>query len=491
MTLEILLELLALIVPLFHLTGLALAAHAILSARTSSGAIAWALSLVFIPYFAILPYLVFGRSRFHGYIEARRTGDRRIDHFAKSLVSTLLPARADLCPATGRIGVLEQFTVLPFTRGNRGHLLVDGTATFDAIFAAIDEARHYLLIQFFIVRDDALGRELQRRLIARAKAGIKVYFLYDEIGCFWLPRKYWTTLRAHGVRAEPFNTRRGWWNPFQINFRNHRKIVVSDGREAYVGGHNVGIEYLGQAKRFGHWRDTHVELTGPAVAAVQLSFLEDWHWATRELLELSPPISSPVSPHPPSAALPVSHGGASNVLVIPSGPADDVNTAPLMFLTLISAARHRLWITSPYFVPDETVYDALQLAALRGVDVRIMLPAKPDHVLVYLSSFTYLESAENVGVKFYRYEAGFLHQKVILVDDDLAAVGTANLDNRSLRLNFELTVLFADRAFAAELSAMLEKDFAQCRRATLGDLRRRGLPFRVAVRLARLFSPIQ
>jgi cardiolipin synthase len=437
------------------------------------------LSLVFFPYVAVILYLVFGRKRFHGYVEARRTGDRRIDHFAQALATALTPARATLCPAAEAVAVLEQFTVLPFTRGNRGRLLVDGAETFDAIFAAIDAAQRYLLVQFFIVRDDALGRELQRRLIARAKAGVMVYFLYDEIGCFWLPRKYASILRANGVRAERFNTRRGWWNPFQINFRNHRKIVVADGRAAYVGGHNVGVEYLGQSARFGHWRDTHVEVIGPAVAGVQLSFVEDWHWATGELLEL------------PMAAMSPPADSCSDVLVLASGPADDVNTAPLMFLALISAARRRLWITSPYFVPDETVYDALQLAALRGVDVRIMLPAKPDHVLVYLSSFSYLESAENVGVKFYRYRAGFLHQKVVLVDEDLAAVGTANLDNRSLRLNFELTVLFADRVFAGDLARMLEKDFENCQRATPGDLKRRGVSFRVAVRLARLFAPIQ
>ena len=481
---QLVLELVALIVPLFHLAGLALAAHAVLFARTSQGAIAWALSLIFFPYLSVILYLVFGRKKFHGYVEARRTGDDRIDHFAQSLVAAVAPARATLTCECRRFSVLEQFTLLPFTHGNSGRLLVDGDATFKAIFDAIDCAREYLLIQFFIIRDDSLGHELQQRLIRRAKEGLKIYFLFDEIGCFWLPKKYAATLRAAGIKAHRFNTRRGWRNPFQINFRNHRKIVVADGRVAYVGGHNVGVEYLGQSKRFGHWRDTHVELAGPAVAGVQWSFIEDWHWATGELLEL--PIPAPVPKTDPAV-----QGCTGDALVIPSSPADNVNTAALMFLALISSARQRLWITSPYFVPDETVYDALQLAALRGVDVRIMLPAKPDHVLVYLSSFSYLESAENVGVKFYRYRAGFLHQKAMLIDDDLAAIGTANLDNRSMHLNFELTVLFADRNVAADVARMLTDDFANCQRATPGDLKRRALPFRVGVQIARLFSPIQ
>ena len=268
-------------------------------------------------------------------------------------------------------------------------------------------------------------------------------------------------------------------NRFQINFRNHRKIVVTDGKAAYVGGHNVGDEYLGKSPRFGHWRDTHVELTGPAVAAVQWSFIEDWNWATGEVLEF------------PQVHEPAATGGNIPVVVIPTAPADDLPSCTLMFLAAITCARKRLWITSPYFVPDEAVYDALQLAALRGVDVRIMLPNKPDHLLVYLSSFSYLESAEQVGVRFYRYRAGFLHQKVMLIDDDLAAVGTANLDNRSMRLNFELTLMFADRPFAAEVAAMFEADFAKCERATPGDLGRRSVAFRVAVRISRLLSPVQ
>jgi cardiolipin synthase A/B len=358
-------------------------------------------------------------------------------------------------------------------------LLIDGPDTFREIFAAIDAAQHYLLVQFFIVRDDELGRELQQRLIQKAKEGVRVCMLYDEVGSVRLPKKYRRQMSAAGVDIRAFNTRRGWRNRFQINFRNHRKIVVADGKVAYLGGHNVGDEYLGKSARFGRWRDTHVELRGPSVAAVELCFLHDWHWTTGTILELGGKVES--SPQPCEGA----------VLLLPSGPADDISTFTLMMLGVISAAKKRLWLTSPYFVPDETVYDVLQLAALRGVDVRIILPAKPDHLLVYLSAFSYLESAEQVGVKFYRYTAGFLHQKVILVDDDFAAVGTANIDNRSMHLNFELTACFADRPFAAQVESMLLEDLKHTERAQAGDLKRRGLLFRLAVRIARLLAPVQ
>jgi cardiolipin synthase len=475
------------IIPLLHLVGLGLAIHAILTTRTSQGAIAWALSLVFFPYLSVILYLVFGRRRFHGYVEAHRRGNSTLDRLAAELRDRLQERRAHLCGPGKRFAALESLGLFPFTTGNTTRLLIDGEATFRAIFAAIDGATQCILVQFFIIRNDSLGRELQERLIRKARAGVKVCLLFDEIGSLWLPKRYIAELRAAGVSAKPFNTRRGWLNPFQINFRNHRKIVLVDGEVAFVGGHNVGVEYLGQSARFGHWRDTHIEVRGPAVAAIQWSFIQDWHWATDEILE--PPWSCTAAPGDGAAS-----AERGNVMVLPTSPARDVSICSLMLLAAISAARRRVWITSPYFVPDETVYDVLQLAAMRGVDVRIMLPARPDHLLVYLSSFSYLASGESVGVKFYRYQAGFLHQKVFVIDDDLAAVGTANLDNRSMRLNFELTVLVADGAFAAQVSGMLEEDFSQCVRADKAELGQRGrknVIFRAAVQVARLLSPIQ
>lgn len=479
MTWIVALKILGIALPLLHALGIAFAVNAILTSRSSQGAIAWAFSLVFIPYVALPVYLVFGRQKFVGYIDARRSGDRRIDHVAEKIVERLQPDRAALAGDPQRFKVLEKLALTPFTTGNSGHLLIDGNATFEAIFAAIDAATAYILVQFFIIRDDEIGKELQQRLLRKAKEGVKVYLLYDEIGCISTPESYCAALGAGGVEVHPFNTRRGWRNRFQINFRNHRKIVLVDGKVAYVGGLNVGDEYLGRSKKFGHWRDTQVELRGPCVAAVELSFLQDWHWATGLMLAL------------PAMPPPTERQGEATAIIVASGPADEIRTCTLMLLGVISMARHRLWIASPYFVPDETVYDALQLAALRGVDVRIMLPAMPDHLLVYLAAFSYLESAEAVGVKFFRYTTGFLHQKVMLVDDDLAAVGSVNFDNRSMLLNFELTAFFADKAFAAQTAEMLENDFAHCERATPGDLRRRGLFFRFSVRIARLFSPVE
>ena len=305
-----------------------------------------------------------------------------------------------------------------------------------------------------------------------------VYLLYDEIGCHDLDRGYLDALVGAGVHVSAFNTTLGWRNRLQLNFRNHRKIVVADGRVAFVGGHNVGDEYMGKSPRLGHWRDTHVRVAGPAATLVQLSFVEDWYWATR------------ATPVPLDWELRHDPTGVMPVLVLPTGPADDIESCDLYFFQAITAATKRVWIVSPYFVPDREIISALQLAVLRGVDVRIMLPLKPDHKMVYLASFSYLSELETLGVKFYRYSDGFLHQKVILVDDVLASVGTANCDNRSFRLNFEITMAVADPGFVAAVEAMLLEDFTRCARIAADDYEDRSFLFKTGVMLSRLLSPI-
>ncbi len=461
-----------------HFLGLISATHAVMSTRTSQGTIAWLACLMLCPYVAVPAYWILGRSRFRGYVSARRTGSQQLNAVAHRALEL---AKQHLVPEIARSEAghaAERLAGIPFLHGNRVDLLVDGEATFESILTGIDAARSYVLFQFFIVHNDQIGREVQRRLIGRAKAGIKVFFLYDEVGSHDLPRAYIDTLRSAGVAVYDFHTRKGPRNRFQLNFRNHRKIVVVDGQVAWIGGHNVGDEYLGREPKFGHWRDTHVRITGPAALAAQLSFLEDWHWATNTTLELD------WTPKP-------SEGHDLPVLIVPSGPADELETAALMFTHALNSATRRIWIASPYFVPDESVMKALQLAGLRGVDVRILIPDMPDHLLVYLAAFSYFDEASRTGVKFHRYTDGFLHQKVMLVDDSVATVGTANFDNRSFRLNFEITAVVVDAHFAAQVQQMLERDFSRSRKMTSADFDQRSWWFKFAVRLARLTSPIQ
>jgi len=357
--------------------------------------------------------------------------------------------------------------------------LINGEATFAAIFAAIERAESYILVEFYIIRADGLGNRLKDALIAKAAEGIDVYILYDSVGSIGLPQTYTDELTAAGVKTAEFNTTRRLGNRFRLNFRNHRKIVVVDGKEAFIGGHNVGDEYLGKNPKLSPWRDTHIRLRGPVTLEAQLTFVEDWHWATQE-------------PPPRLNWIPEKASGENTIaLCLPTGPADPLESATLFFLNAINSATQRIWIVSPYFVPDEQLTSALQLAALRGVDVRILIPEKPDHLLVYLSSFSYLKEAEKAGVKIYRYQPGFLHQKVMLIDHQTATVGTANFDNRSMRLNFEVTVMVVDKEFARQVEEMLTADFAASRQLSPDDLDNRSFLFRFVVRAARLLSPIQ
>ena len=338
-------------------------------------------------------------------------------------------------------------------------------------------AEHYVLFQFYTLRDDRIGRRFREALEARARAGVRVYVLYDALGSLGLSRRYRRALADAGVEVSVFPARFGWVRRvLRLNFRNHRKIVVVDGHCGFMGGFNVGDEYLGRDPKLSPWRDTHLRLEGPVVQGLQLSFVRDWHFCTDRMPDLS------------WAARP--HAEDRTALVNASGPADAAETASLLLAHAINSAERRLWIATPYFVPDTAVFSALQIAALRGVDVRVLAPRRSDNVLFRFVPYAYVAEARAAGVRFFLYEPGFMHQKVFLVDDDYAAISSANVDNRSLRLNFEVTVLLADGPFCADVAAMLEADFA---RATLVDdeeVRGRSLPFRIAVRVTRMLAPI-
>jgi cardiolipin synthase len=461
----------------FVILGLVSAIRAVMTARTPQGAIGWIGALLTVPVISVPLYWVFGRTRFHGYIDVRRDLDRGVE----SLIGEVTPVVSDYVVevpddlAAGR--ALPALARLPYTRANDTRLLIDGEQTFDAIFDIIDGAERYIVSQFFIVNDDGLGRRYRDRLIERARAGVEVYFLYDEVGSQKLPRRYLAELRAAGVHVTSMNTRRGLTNRFQINFRNHRKIVLADGQVAVIGGLNVGDEYMGLHPKLTPWRDTAIRVEGPEVLAVQLAFVEDWFWAKREVPQLT------WRPHPSPNADRV-------VFVLPSGPADELETCALFFRHAINTARHRLWIATPYFVPDEGTIAALELAALRGVDVRILIPGLPDKPFIKLAAMSYVAEMDRAGVRMYEYGDGFLHQKVMIVDDNATCIGTANFDNRSFRLNFEISVVTIDSDFAAEVEAMLVADFAKSEILSARDVENRSYAFKVASRVARLFSPI-
>jgi cardiolipin synthase len=465
------------ILVLFYAVGVLHMVHALMHVRTSQGAIAWVLSLLMVPFVAIPLYWLLGRRRFSREIGGRRAKDSRLAALAVGMMERLRRYEVDIPDDDAFERAARILGGLPFTRGNRLELLIDGEETFDNIFETIRSAKRHLCVNFFIVKSDTLGIRFQQALIERARAGVRVFFLFDEFGSYKLPRRYLRELKAAGVECHSFGVNRFWWSRLQLNFRNHRKIVVADGEVALIGGLNVGDEYLGRDARFGGWRDTHLAMRGPVVQAVQLVFLEDWFWASNSMPELD--WETRLEETDQIAA------------VIPTGPADPADSWQLVVAEAANTSRQRLWIASPYFVPDEGVLTALQAAAIRGVDVRILIPERADHLLVWLSAFSYFEESIPYGVRIFRYQRGFLHQKVMLVDHRLATVGSANLDNRSFRLNFEITGFSPDPAFVDAVARMLEADFEASVEARVEDFSAKPFLFRAACRVARLMAPIQ
>lgn len=473
--------LLAVVIVIAQILGVLSSINALLTTRTSQGAIAWIVSLNTFPYLAVPMYWIFGRSKFNGYVRSRKEVDARLNSHVGELRSAIMHRRSTISDASGCAAAIERIAKIPFTRGNEARLLIDGAKAFPEMFAAIRAAERYVLVQFYILRSDRIGQEFKQLLIETANRGVAVYALFDEIGSYSLSRRYLRDLREAGVQIFPFLSTRGRRNRFQLNFRNHRKAIVVDGRVGFVGGLNVGDEYLGRKRRYGPWRDTHLSIRGPAVVGLQLPFAEDWHWATGSFLDLDWE----------SCLRTGEDARCCDALLLPSGPADDVSTASLMMQQMINSSRHRLWIASPYFVPDESVQDALKLAVLRGVDVEVLIPDRPDHLLVYLSAFAFVGPMIEAGVRVRRYLPGFLHEKVFLVDDVIAGVGTVNLDNRSFRLNFEITAIVRGREFAAGVAEMFEHDFARSREMRLDEVRHMPLHRRVLSRLAYLLAPVQ
>jgi cardiolipin synthase len=464
------------VLAIFEIIGIISAVEAIMSTRTAPGAIAWSLSLLTMPIIAVPAYWVLGRSKFEGYLEARREHQAEFDDLVERVRASMDSSVVEFETRTPAFDALRGLSNMRLTRGNKAQLLVDGEATFDSIIDGIGKAEKYVLVQFYIVHDDGLGRRLKNAMIERAKAGLEVVLLYDEVGSD-IPRAYRNELRDAGAKVSAFNTTQGRQNKFQLNFRNHRKIVVVDGKTAWIGGHNVGDEYLGLDPVLTPWRDTHVRVDGPAAIQAQAVVASDWYWAQREILELSW--------EPQEAA-----GSDVIATTVPTGPADPLETAGMFFVHALNTAKDRIWITAPYFVPDDAIIKAMMLATLRGVEVKILVPGQADSMPVQMASYYYMELLEESKVKFYSHAPGFMHQKVMLIDDEVSVIGTHNFDNRSFRLNFEVAALFYDKEFTKVVEAMFEDDLAHCTPIDPSTFGEKSWFWRFGVRLCRLMAPI-
>lgn len=447
--------------------------RAVKTARTSQGAVGWAVFLTFAPHLAVPIYLFLGKWRYSGYEISRRDSAEVIGGL--KLLASAAGVSADEETELGR--AMSGIAEMPVTRGNGFRLLYKGREVFDQMFQHIAQAEHYVLVQFYIIRDDGVGNELKESLLNAARRGVKVRLLYDAIGSKDLDYSYIADLQKAGVDVADINRLLSFRSRFQVNFRNHRKSLIIDGRIGFTGGYNIGDEYAGLSPRFGNWRDTHCILRGPMVSQLQLVYAEDWHSATK--VQITDNLNW--------------HSGLDEAdmrgLIVPTGPADQLDTGALYFCSAIHAAQKRLWIASPYLVIENDILAALNLAVLRGVDVRILIPAVRDHWSTWLAAFAFFDELQDAGIKVYLYQTDFMHQKVMLIDDQAVAVGTTNLDNRSCRLNFEAAAVMLDTQAAADVAAMLTEDFAHAVQETQ-RMKDRSLFIRYGAPIARLFAPV-
>ncbi len=461
--------------------------------RQPTATLAWMLTLIFLPIAGVLIYLAIGTTRFRRISKASQSSVSRISEITQqnpvlAAVPDPLGSGTDRDPRTESMLRLGRgLSKLRASRGNAVDILVDGKATYAAMTEAIDAARDHVHIEFYIIQPDATGRRLRDQLVRRARDGITVRVLYDAVGSRSLPGDFWDPLRAAGGRAEEFlpahNVLTRLRNRDRIDFRNHRKIIVVDGRIGFTGGINIGGEYLGLDPDIGEWRDTHLSLRGPAALNLQQVFLIDWLIATGEAVD-------------EPSAFPDLSGSAPEgcpeciVQIVDSGPDRSWSAIEHIVDQALALAEERAWIANPYFIPSQTIQDALISAALRGVDVRLMLPARSDSLLVSLASASYFPELLEAGVRIFHYEQGFLHAKTLVIDSWVGSVGSANMDLRSFNLNFELNAFVYGATFVDELADVFLDDLARTTEYGLEQHSGVGVPLRLARAGARLLSPL-
>lgn len=442
--------------------------------RTPQGAIAWIVALISLPFVSLPLFLLFGRNRFFGYVRERKQLDTESQEDLSQVDALLKLQKKEGVAYSSLNAIAKKISQLGFTGNNEVELLVDGEQTYASMLQSMREAQKYILIQFYIFRLDQIGREFIEVLAQKAEEGVRVYFLYDAVGTS-ISSKAIKALKKTKISIASFRSTKAWISGLQINFRNHRKNLVIDGQVAFVGGLNIGDEYLGKGN-MGAWRDTHSKLKGPAALAAQTSFIKDWYWVKEEILDLN--------------WMPYATEAAADALVLHTGPADEIDGCLLSHIALINKAQHRVWLSNPYFVPPEGLLNALISARLRGVEVKILLPSYGDNRWVTAASHIHQEKALRAGLEVHQYQPGFLHQKVLLIDEQIGGVGSVNLDQRSMFINFEIAAYSSDPKFVQDLEYMLRQDLKNSKPLSLDYFTNRPFYARFISRIAGLFDTI-
>lgn len=473
----VLLDWVAAIITVFH------------SPRNIAATWAWLLVLVVIPVFGFILYLFTGRGLGNTKLFRLRTADRiGLKEIIDAQRSTLPRLkRTDTDEITQhRAATVEMFRQLdnaPLIRRNAVEIITDGNDKFARMFADIKAAKHSIHIEYYTFYSDKIGTQLRDLLVQKAQEGVDVRVVYDAFGSHGTTNHWFKPLHDAGGKTIPFVTSRNAVVSFRLNYHDHRKIVVIDGKIGYTGGFNVGDQYLGRAPKFGYWRDTHLRIIGHGVQLLQVRFIMDWNSSVTQADRLAYDLKYFPAPDKEIS-------GTTSMQLVTSGPDSTTEQIKLGYIKLINAARRRVWIQSPYLVPDDAVITALRMAAAAGIDVRIMIPCMPDHPFIYRATQYYANYLHQFGIKVYIYNNGFLHAKTMLVDDDMASVGSANQDFRSYSLNFEVNTFMYDHSIVRQLADIFQSDMEESTELTDKMIDAQGRWLRFKQLFSRLLSPV-
>lgn len=482
---------------LSYISGTIVAMTILLENRDPSKTVTWLLIFILLPGVGLIIYAVFGRNLRK--IKIFKTQElasnmkeeklfRNLDEINNLIrleqdtisVSKLLKDNEEDNIKLKIISLLLNTGMFPFTTNNKVDIFVDGNEKFERLIKDIENAKDHIHLEYFIIKDSDIGQKIKNLLIKKSKENVKIKILYDDVGCwrFWFHREFFNEMKSHGIEIVPFLPTKFPIIGGKLNYRNHRKIVVIDGRVGYTGGINIGDEYMGKDKKFGYWRDTHIRIKGISVYMLQMTFLIDWYYTTKEVLVTKNYFPS------------VGNVGESMIQVVASGPDSDWEDIHYAYFSAICQARKNVYIETPYFIPDESLLKAIKSAALSGVDVRIIFPKIADHKIVNIASYSYFEEILRAGGKVYLYNKGFIHSKVVIIDDKIASAGTANMDLRSFMLNFEVNAFIYDEEVIRVMTDDFFEDLSHCEELNLEVFKNRNIIQKIKESVARLFSPI-
>ncbi|SER74331.1 cardiolipin synthase [Salisediminibacterium halotolerans] len=447
---------------------------------------AWVMILFFIPVVGFIIYLFLGQN-----LTRRRMFDWE-GIYQIGLVDRINQQIGQIRDRTFSFGnaIVDRYRDLIYmhlinneavlTKGNQIEIFNDGAEKFDQLIEDIRSAKHHIHIQYYIFRYDDLGLRMIEELRKKAAEGLEVCLLYDELGSRKMRRRHFRPITDAGGKIGVFFPATFPKINIRLNYRNHRKLSIIDGEIGYIGGFNVGDEYLGNSKKFGYWRDTHLRIKGEAVDPMQTRFILDWNLASKH-----EPIAYSENYFPPKQ-----REGDAAVQMVSSGPDSHHEQIKNGLMKMVFEAEETIYIQTPYFIPDKSLLDAIQIACLAGKDVRIMIPNKPDHPFVYWATYSHIGKVLETGARVYIYENGFIHSKTMLIDGKINSVGTANIDMRSFKLNFEMNAFIYDEETTQKLTAAFENDMQQSIELTLAMYKRRPPLIRIKESLFRLLSPI-